>query len=231
MKKRQLLSIMMAIVMAVSVFGTTMPASNVEAASRVKKISMSKTPAKVEVGKRITLKVSKKPKKAKGKLIWKSSNLKVARVSQKGVVKGIKPGKVKITVKLKSGKKMLSASRRVIVEKKKTKTVKKSTVKISELKVKEQQISLDEGKVHQMEVTIKPSNATNKKVEYSSSDQDVATVSKDGVITAIAQEAVLLQQKQQMEVVVLSLQKLQSLKKKDHAQLLHRMQRLMIRIH
>ena len=69
-----------------------MPASNVEAASRVKKISMSKTPAKVEVGKRITLKVSKKPKKAKGKLIWKSSNLKVARVSQKGVVKGIKPG-------------------------------------------------------------------------------------------------------------------------------------------
>ena len=120
MKKRQLLSIMMAIVMAVSVFGTTMPASNVEAASRVKKIS--KTPAKVEVGKRITLKVSKKPKKAKGKLIWKSSNLKVARVSQKGVVKGIKPGKVKITVKLKSGKKMLSASRRVIVEKKKTKT-------------------------------------------------------------------------------------------------------------
>ena len=85
MKKRQLLSIMMAIVMAVSVFGTTMPASNVEAASRVKKISMSKTPAKVEVGKRITLKVSKKPKKAKGKLIWKSSNLKVARVSQKGL--------------------------------------------------------------------------------------------------------------------------------------------------
>ena len=141
MKKRQLLSIMMAIVMAVSVFGTTMPASNVEAASQVKKISMSKIPAKVEVGKRITLKVSKKPKKAKGKLIWKSSNSKVARVSQKGVVKGIKPGKVKITVKLKNGKKVLSASRRVIVEKKKT--VKKSTIKVAGLKVKEQNISLD----------------------------------------------------------------------------------------
>ena len=187
MKKRQLLSIMMAIVMAVSVFGTTMPASNVEAASQVKKISMSKIPAKVEVGKRITLKVSKKPKKAKGKLIWKSSNSKVARVSQKGVVKGIKPGKVKITVKLKNGKKVLSASRRVIVEKKKEKTVKKSTIKVAGLKVKEQNISLDEGKVQKMEITINPSNATNKKLVYTSYDKDVATVSADGVITAIAQ--------------------------------------------
>ena len=187
MKKRQLLSIMMAIVMAVSVFGTTMPASNVEAASQVKKISMSKIPAKVEVGKRITLKVSKKPKKAKGKLIWKSSNSKVARVSQKGVVKGIKPGKVKITVKLKNGKKVLSASRRVIVEKKKEKTVKKSTIKVAGLKVKEQNISLDEGKVEKMEITINPSNATNKKLVYTSSDKNVATVSADGVITAVAQ--------------------------------------------
>lgn len=62
--------------------------------------SISKKTAKVKVGKKVTLKV----KGTNQSVTWSSSNKKIATVS-KGVVKGVKPGKVTITAKLKSGKK------------------------------------------------------------------------------------------------------------------------------
>ena len=38
-----------------------------------------------------------------------------------------------------------------------------------------------------MAVTVLPANATNKKLQYTTSDNNVATVDNKGVITAIAQ--------------------------------------------
>lgn len=65
----------------------------------VSKITISKT--KATVGKGKTVKLTAKaaaPKNASNKkIVWKSSNTKVATVDAKGVVKGIKAGKAKIT--------------------------------------------------------------------------------------------------------------------------------------
>ena len=56
------------------------------------------------MGKKLTLKAALTPTKAKTSYTWTSSNKKVATVSGKGVVKAIKPGKAKITVKTANGK-------------------------------------------------------------------------------------------------------------------------------
>ena len=61
--------------------------------------------ATVKAGKTLQLKTKLYPAKAKTKLTWESSNTKVATVSGKGLVKGIKAGKAKITVKTANGKK------------------------------------------------------------------------------------------------------------------------------
>ena len=58
------------------------------------KITGSKYVAK---GKKITLKATVTPEGADQKVKWTSSNKKIATVSSKGVVKGKKAGKVKIT--------------------------------------------------------------------------------------------------------------------------------------
>lgn len=69
------------------------------------KIAFVKKNYSVKVGKKIALKTSLTPAKAKTRLTWTSSNKKIATVSSKGVVKGIRKGKVVITVKTANGKK------------------------------------------------------------------------------------------------------------------------------
>ncbi len=72
----------------------------------VKNISFSKKIYSVKKGKTITLKYSITPKNASNKKVtFKSSNKKIATVDKNGKVKGIKRGKVTITVTTKDGKK------------------------------------------------------------------------------------------------------------------------------
>jgi len=68
-------------------------------------VKLNKKKATLYAGLTLTLKATVMPSKAKTTLTWTSSNKKVATVSKKGVVKAIKPGKVKITVKTSNGKK------------------------------------------------------------------------------------------------------------------------------
>lgn len=69
------------------------------------KVVLNKKKATMKVGKKLQLKASLTPTKAKTAFTWTSSNKKVATVSSKGVVKALKPGKTKITVKTANGKK------------------------------------------------------------------------------------------------------------------------------
>jgi uncharacterized protein YjdB len=69
------------------------------------KVAFAQKSYSVKAGKKITLKTKLTPDKAKTTLTWSSSNKKIATVTQKGVVKGIRKGTVTITVKTANGKK------------------------------------------------------------------------------------------------------------------------------
>ncbi len=70
----------------------------------VTKVSLNTTSATMVVGKKMTLKATVKPTKASNKkVVWSTSNKKVATVSSKGVVKAVKAGTVKITATAKDG--------------------------------------------------------------------------------------------------------------------------------
>ncbi len=101
---------------------------------------------------------------------WVSSDEKIATVTEDGVVKGIKAGKVRISCK--------SIDNPMV-----------SQTCIVTVKVRTMGVSLNYSKItvytttsKQLEATVTPSNATNKKVTWESEDPDIATVDKNGVV-------------------------------------------------
>ena len=69
------------------------------------KITLNKAKLSINIGESATLKATISPSNATDKTVkWSSSDKKVAAVSSKGVVKGIKAGKVTITAKTSNGK-------------------------------------------------------------------------------------------------------------------------------
>lgn len=57
-------------------------------------------------------------------------------------------------------------------------------VKVTGISINEQSVSLKQGETFQLIATVQPDNATNKKVIWSSSNEAVASVNQDGLITA-----------------------------------------------
>ena len=154
----------------------------------------------IKVGKTTTLKVTILPTNATNKNVtWKTSDSKIATVSSKGVVKGIKTGKVTITAIAKDGSKKKDSY--TITIKNKTATSNKKSVLtpiqgIFKRKVTKITISGSKTvaikKTTTLKATISPSNATNKNVTWSSSDNKIATVSDKGVVKGIKQGKVVI---------------------------------------
>jgi|GEM_PF-5290847 len=66
----------------------------------------------------------------------------------------------------------------------KLKKEKDSNVAVSSLSLNKTSLTLEIGKTHSLTTTIKPNNATNKTLTYSSSNSSIASVSSSGKITA-----------------------------------------------
>ena len=56
-------------------------------------------------------------------------------------------------------------------------------VKVTGISINEQSVSLKQGETFQLIATVQPDNATNKKVIWSSSNETIASVSQDGLVT------------------------------------------------
>lgn len=59
------------------------------------------------------------------------------------------------------------------------------TVAVTGVKLSQNTLSVVEDETAELTATVEPSNATNKKVTWSSSDEDVATVTQAGVVTGV----------------------------------------------
>lgn len=116
---------------------------------------------------------------AERRVKWKSSNKKVAKVSQKGKIKVKKRGNATITAVLRSNKNVKA------VYEVKIKTFVKSIVINEPYAVKLGKKKIVKAKVY-------PSNASDKSIKWTSSNKKVATVSSRGVIKAERNGSVLI---------------------------------------
>lgn len=69
--------------------------------------------------------------------------------------------------------------------KKTTTTTKKTTIEVSDIKISNSKLSLKAGENSTLTVTINPSNATDKKITWTSSNKSVATVDSNGKVKAV----------------------------------------------
>lgn len=137
----------------------------------VKNIKLNKTLITGRKGTKVTLKASVTPTKADNRIVkWQSSNKKIATVSNKGVV--TVKGKGYATIKCTSGDGSGVYSKCVVNNSSKAKSVKlnKKSAKVSA------------GKTLKLRVTVK---GNCKEVLWKSSNTKVATVTDNGLITAV----------------------------------------------
>lgn len=134
----------------------------------VDNIKLNKTVANVYNGKAFTLKATVSPSNATVKtVLWKSSNNKIATVTKNGVVKGIKPGKVNITVVPKDN-----------TEKSAVCTVTVKAQKAKKLTISKKSVSLSrKGKTAKIEAKLTPSNTYDKNIKVATSNKKVVKIS------------------------------------------------------
>lgn len=143
-------------------------------AIQVESISLDKTELEITEGETLTLIATIKPENATNKnVIWSSSNEEIATVED-GVVSAIKEGEATITAKTEDGGKTATCSVKVNAK----------VYPVESISLDKTGASLKVGETITLTATIKPDNATNKKVIWSSSNAEIATV-EDGVVTAI----------------------------------------------
>lgn len=157
---------------------------------KVNNVSLNKNDlALTSKGQSYQLSASVSPSNASNKSVkWTSGNPKVATVSSSGKVTAVANGNTTITATAAdgSGKKDICA---VTVNIPKpadpTPTPTPSVVKVSSVSLNPSSLSLTKkGQTARLSATVSPSNATNKSINWSSSNSNVATVN-NGVVTAV----------------------------------------------
>ncbi len=137
-------------------------------------VSLQYKTMNVREGKLRALKATVKPADVtNAKVIWSTSNKKIATVDSNGVVKGIKPGTVTITATAVSGNKTAKCKVKVIRS-------------VTGITLNKTSMTINVGKSSVITPKIKPSDASIKTVTWTSNNNDVATVTKDGKVVAKA---------------------------------------------
>lgn len=140
----------------------------------VESITLDKTTLELTVGGTATLTATVKPDNATDKTVtWSCDNTGVATVAD-GVVTAVAEGTAKVTAKAGDATAVCTV------------TVKADVVKVTEITINEVDFSLGIGDTKALTVTVKPDNATDKSVTWSSDQPGIATVSSDGIVTAVA---------------------------------------------
>jgi lysophospholipase L1-like esterase len=146
----------------------------------VTSVKLSKTLATLKVSQTLQLTATVSPVNAANKAIkWTTSNYRIATVSSTGKITARTKGLVSITATTVSGAK---------------KAVCKVTVlqPVRSVKLSRTSLTLRIGKTYKLIATISPSNASNKRVTWRSTNTKIATVSSTGTIRAKAKGTVYI---------------------------------------
>ncbi len=139
----------------------------------VEQVKLDQASLTLEVGQEVTLGATVLPEDATDPtLTWKSSNAQVASVSE-GVVKAVAKGSAVITVSA-GGK---QASCQV--------TVHDQVIPVESITLNKTEATVAKGRSVTLSATLKPTNATDKTVSWSSSDEQIATVDAKGKVVGV----------------------------------------------
>ena len=132
-------------------------------------VKLDKAEAVVQKGKTVTLKAAVYPSSLKDQsVIWESSNTKIATVTSKGKVKGVKAGKAAITcTSVATG---LSAT---------------CVVTVGYVSLDQTEVSVKKGKTVTLKAEVYPLSLEDKSVTWVSSNTKVATVTSAGKVKGI----------------------------------------------
>lgn len=148
---------------------------NVTVFQPVTGVKLSAEKLTLTTGRTKTLVATVLPSKASNKKVtFKSSDKDVVRVSSKGVIEAVGPGKATVTVRTEDG---FYTAKCVV-------TVVEPVVSV---KLDYTSVNIALGKTKALTATVSPKNATNKDVSWRSSNPLVARVTQSGVVTALAE--------------------------------------------
>ena len=141
-------------------------------------VSVDKSAITLEAGKGMILTATVLPQNATNKTVtWKSSNSNIAAVYPNGIVVGISAGEANITATTADGN--YTAICKVTV------TAVNGIVPVTGIRLDKSNITLIKGQAVILEGTVSPTNATNKEVVWTSSNNSVASVDiGNGVVIA-----------------------------------------------
>ena len=144
----------------------------------IENLTLNETQLNFFVDQEIKLEVEITPKNATNKtIIWQSSDEEVALVSQDGLVTAINDGKVIITVSTEDN--LISDTCNVIVT--------KAHIPVTGISLNITLLTLEVSETETLIVTIEPENATDKTIVWTSSDENVASVSEEGLVVALSE--------------------------------------------
>ena len=143
---------------------------------RVSSISLSKSALEMTVGDQTSLDATISPDNATNKKIsWNSSKESVATVTPDGIVEAFSAGTAFIT----------ATSENSGVNAKCEITVKEKVISVTGIALNKTSLSLSVEEEFSLVATITPDNATNKELTWMSDNEAVASVSAEGVVTAL----------------------------------------------
>ncbi len=169
---KSIIAFALAIMLALS--STMVIPVEAKAAPKAKKIVLNVTKKTMNVGQTTTLKVKKvSPSNASKSVKYSSSKKSVATVDSKGKIKAKAAGTATITVTSKSNSKVKATC--------------KVTVKqpVKEIRISKNVLAVQKGKTVNIKATVKPKNASNKKLKYKTSNKKIATVNSKGKVKGI----------------------------------------------
>ncbi len=141
-------------------------------------ITLEKTELEIEEDESAKLQATVLPTNASNQGVnWTSSDVSIAMVSPDGTVYAIKSGKATIMATTVDGG--YAALCKV--------TVKPKTVIATDLNLSMQSSSIKVGETLQLTATLSPDNVSNKTIDWSSTDENIATVDASGLVKALAE--------------------------------------------
>ena len=141
----------------------------------VTSVSLNKTSLALTEQETFQLSATVSPDNATDKTVtWSTANAAIATVSENGLVTAVAEGSATITAK--AGDKTATCAV----------TVSKKVIPVTSVTLNKTSLTLTEQETFQLSATVSPDDATDKTVTWSSSNTAIATVSQDGLVSAIA---------------------------------------------